>query len=167
MNIDPLYTAYHQAIGSWKGCDWPTRFGPQSLDLKGMTSTQARTIANATSSTESRSWHEAATWLRGVEQAAAKAEGLAKSAVSLAVSGQLLQAFSFARQACELEREYRSEPIWQTLCDTIEAMLEEQGPIADTHCSHIVHGPVMMAWSMNSTSSTPKAGHARSSPKSS
>lgn len=166
MNIDPVYGAYHQSAGIWKGCDWPTRFGPLSLNLMGLTSSQARTIANATSSAESRNWHDAASWLARVEQAAAKAEGLAKSAVALVISGQLLQAFSFARQACEIEREYRSEPIWRNLCDTIENMLEEEGPIADTHCSHSVHGPVMMAWSMSSNSSTPKSAHANRNAKS-
>lgn len=151
MNIDTLFEAYRHAAGHWKGCDWPTQFGPLTLNLYGLTPVQARTIANATSSEESRCWHEAADWLTKVELAAGKCEALAKSALDLAVTGQLLQAFSFARQASEIEREFHPAPRWNELCETIEIALDEQGPIADTHAPESVHGPVMMAWSLNST----------------
>jgi hypothetical protein len=43
--IGEVWAAYEKARGRWSGCDWPTRFGSQRLDLEGVSSLQARGIA--------------------------------------------------------------------------------------------------------------------------
>lgn len=40
--ISEVWVTYERARGRWSGCDWPTRFGSLGLDLKGVSSLQAR-----------------------------------------------------------------------------------------------------------------------------
>jgi hypothetical protein len=43
--INDVWTAYEEARASWSGCNWPTHFGNLGLDLKDLTSADARRAA--------------------------------------------------------------------------------------------------------------------------
>lgn len=153
MNLDRVLEAFRDAKGRWKGCDWSTEFGPRRINLQGLTPLQARTAANATFGEEARLWRDAAGWLARVERSAEQAESRAKTAVELALQGQLLQALTYAREACDIEREFHPEPIWQRLFDAIERLMEEAGPVGDAVTSGGSPAPVTTAWALASPDS--------------
>lgn len=112
---------FEQLEGRWVGCDWATDFGERHLDLCGVTARQASLLARATSGQESAHWQEAARWLATVEadaQAAAQAAWVARQE---AAAGRLANALEHARRACELERPYHPQAVWQPLIDAIQS----------------------------------------------
>jgi len=109
--------------GAWTGCDWPTQFGRNRLNLKGLRSSQALLMERATSGSEAADWRNAVGWLRRVEQDARQAESEAMTAARLADCGRLLEALECAKQACAIEARYRDPPTWQSFKDAIEAAL--------------------------------------------
>jgi hypothetical protein len=44
--INDVWTAYEEAQGRWSGCNWPTHYGSLGLDLAGISSRQARQVAD-------------------------------------------------------------------------------------------------------------------------
>jgi hypothetical protein len=125
MNVGRFSGAYQQASGTWRGCDWPTRFSRSTLDLNGLKAAQAMLMARATSGGEGADWRAAAHWLTEVEQDAMKAEEEARTAATLADEGELDEALTHARRACTLESKYHGHLVWQPLCDCIEAAQTE------------------------------------------
>ncbi len=98
--IAELTRIYEETSGRWTGCDWPTTFGPQRLDLNGIRSTDARALAAVA---DSDTWREAAGWLARVERNAEKAELAAAAAVAAAQAGDWAEASRQARHAWVLE----------------------------------------------------------------
>lgn len=121
MNVGGFITAYQQAAGKWRGCDWPTRFGQSALNLDGLRAAQATLMARATAGSEAADWRAAVRWLTEVEGDARAAEQEARTAAALADSGELDEAIVCARRACTLESKYHGCLVWQPLYDTLEA----------------------------------------------
>jgi len=118
-----IAAALAASSGAWTGCDWPTQFGRNHLNLKGLRSSQALLMERATSGSEGADWRDAVAWLRRVEQDARQAESEARVAVRLAGCGRLLEALECAKRACAIEARYRKPPTWESLKDVIEAAL--------------------------------------------
>jgi hypothetical protein len=114
---------YEQLKGRWRGCDWPTRFGTAGLDLAGVTSRQAALLARATSGREAVDWHGAAEWLAKIEADAEAANQAAWQAQQEASAGHLSEALGHAQRACDLERLYHAEAVWDSLRDAIRHRL--------------------------------------------
>src|SRR5579864_1573422 len=83
---------YEEAAGTWKGCDWPTRFSKSHLDLNGWTAARARKKGAACKGALAAEWNAAADWLAQVEKRAARAEEHAGQAVQAAAAGAWLEA---------------------------------------------------------------------------
>ncbi len=106
----------HEAVKDrWCGCDWPTVFGPLKFNLDGVNSRHARILAEATSGQESLAWEAAAAWLIELERDAQTARLAAAWSLSLAESGQLVEALLQADQAVSLEAKYREPITWKPL----------------------------------------------------
>jgi len=123
--IEEIAQALAAASGKWTGCDWPTQFGRSHLDLRGLRSSQAILMAQATGGSEAADWRDAVTWLRRVEEDARQAESEAQTAARLARNGKFRDALQYADRACLLESRYR-EPFactWRRLRNTIEVAL--------------------------------------------
>jgi hypothetical protein len=100
FELAEIEEAYEEATGAWTGCDWPTHFGPEGLNLDGMTSLQAQAIAeDASDAGRAEAWRKAARWLGEVERYAAKADGEAAMAVASAKAGEWRAALQHARRA--------------------------------------------------------------------
>jgi len=100
VGLEEIEETYDEATGTWTGCDWTTHFGPDGLNLQGMTSSQAEAIAAETSGAErAKVWHNAASWLADVERYTAKAEKEAGLAVTAAKAGEWRPALEHARKA--------------------------------------------------------------------
>jgi len=132
-NLDTISRAYAEATGKWVGCDWPTRFGCTSLNLKDWTAEDAEGMARAASGTdEGEDWQAAASWLAKVEKAARDAEEQATLAVAAAYTGQWDSALEHARLARIIEfsagRPVRGKPfLWQPLLRAVEAAARAHG----------------------------------------
>jgi hypothetical protein len=123
--VTEIATALAAASGKWTGCDWPTQFGQNRLNLKGLQPSQALLMERATAGSEAADWHDAVIWLRRVEQEAHEAESEAQTAARLARSGRFPEALEGARRACGIESRYHKSLVWQPLFDAIEAALSE------------------------------------------
>jgi|GEM_PF-343214 len=80
MTTRDVNGACETAKDQWQTCDWHTEFGPLKLNLNGLRSVHLERLGHATSGQESRAWRMAATWVREIEAAAAKAQELAMQA---------------------------------------------------------------------------------------
>jgi hypothetical protein len=99
IGLEEIESVYENATGAWIGCDWPTQFGLEGLNLQGMTSAQAATIAAESPAAAAGIWRKAATWLADVERYAARAEKEASLGVATARVGEWRQALQHARRA--------------------------------------------------------------------
>lgn len=133
--------AYESARDQWLTCDWQTEFGPLKMNLNGLRSVHLERLAHATSGQESRAWRMAATWVREIEAAAAKAQELAMQARDRFFQQNLCEAIKLIEQACELERRWHSEPVWQLLEQAIrrEVSMQANGCTIDAF-STLRHG---------------------------
>jgi hypothetical protein len=123
MLADEIEQVYRQFVNQWSGCDWPTAFGQNGLDLNGLKASQAFLLAWATSGSERADWQAALPWLTTIEQEASEANEQARQAVALAQAGNLHEALSHAQRACVLEAKYHDQLVWQLLREAIEAAL--------------------------------------------
>jgi hypothetical protein len=126
MRRDEILQAFLRGRNRWAGCDWPTRFGTNSLNLCALTSSQALMMARATAGTEAAEWRAAAQWLTEVETAAREAEQEASRAARLAGEGQLAEAAERARSALDLEARYRPPEVWRALHEAIARVMTVQ-----------------------------------------
>lgn len=110
--LTAIADAYERAVGTWRGCDWPTQFGNGDLDLNGWTAAEAESMAvESRDAEEVEDWTTAAQWLAGVEQNAAQAESQAALAVAAADAGEWGEAIEHARRAVLLEFA-AGRPLW-------------------------------------------------------
>ena len=107
---DLLHAALQSAQAAWTGCDWDTEFGPNRINLRGLSSRQARLAAQATRGDESTQWREVIHYLDAVEQDARLAAELASDAVDFWSLGNTAEASRRLEQAIALESHYR-QPI--------------------------------------------------------
>ncbi|KAA5541775.1 hypothetical protein FYK55_16315 [Roseiconus nitratireducens] len=112
MNLQAFQTSIQEAQSAWRGCVWPTEFGPLKLNLCGLRSRQAALAANALRGAERRCWQEAACWLSRVERDADRAAALASLAVQSFNSGNLDLAQRLLAQAARIECQYRTESFY-------------------------------------------------------
>jgi hypothetical protein len=103
-DVDDIVESFAEAADTWKGCDWPTRFGKTGLDLNGVTAAAAKDAAwEADSTEEMEDWNDAARWLEWLENLAEQAEVHAVHAVEAAKENDWPKAVSHARWARALE----------------------------------------------------------------
>jgi hypothetical protein len=121
--VQEIATALAAGRGKWTGCDWPTQFGRNRLDLRGLRPSQALLMQRATAGSEAADWRDALLWLRRVEQDASQAESEAQTAADLATRGKLREALDHVKRACGIETRYRESSIWRPLRNAIEAAL--------------------------------------------
>jgi len=131
--LDRIRQVYAEATGTWKGCDWPTRFGESKRDLNGCSAAMARAkVASATTETDADDWAKAATWLADVEREAHEAETAAALSLAAAERGQWQKALASAERAWAAELGtgrplWHSFPLaWQRLRETVEAVVLAQ-----------------------------------------
>ncbi len=107
--------AYERAVGTWTGCDWPTQFGNNDLDLNGWSAAEAESMAvESRDAEEAEDWTTAAEWLHQVEQNAALAESQAALAVAAANASEWGEALEHARRAVLLEFA-AGRPLWHDM----------------------------------------------------
>jgi hypothetical protein len=103
---------YEEATGTWRGCDWTTRFGRTGLDLCGWAAADAVGMAlEAVGRKEAVDWSAAADWLAKVEQYARKAKDQAVAAVAAAEAERWEEALNHAQRAWALEFA-TGRPLW-------------------------------------------------------
>jgi hypothetical protein len=102
-----LRAALQSAQAAWTGCDWETEFGPGRINLRGLTSRQARLAAQATRGEESTQWREVCHYLDAVERDARLAAELASAAVDFWSLGNTAEASCRLEEAIALEAHYR------------------------------------------------------------
>jgi len=95
--------AYREGMGTWKGCDWPTRFGKTGLDLQGWRAIEAGSMAETSVGPVAEDWLAAARWLALIEEHAKQAEASAAAAVAVAEDGNWSAAVQFAERAWAFE----------------------------------------------------------------
>lgn len=115
MAEERIIKAFESAKDQWQTCDWHTEFGPLKLDLSGLRSFQLERLGHATSGQESRAWQMAATWVREVEMTAAQAQEFATMARDAFLQKNMDEAMRCINQACDLERRWHRQPIWELL----------------------------------------------------
>lgn len=131
MTTRDINDAYETAKDQWQTCDWQTEFGPLKLNLNGLRSIHLERLGHATSGQESRAWRMAATWVREIEAAAAKAQELAMQARDAFLQQNLCEAISLIERACALERRWHPEPVWQQL----EQVILSEIPLQTNGCT--------------------------------
>jgi hypothetical protein len=126
-NIDAIRQAYEEMAGTWTGCDWPTRFGDNELDLKGWTAVKAAARAAQTACSDlADEWCLATQWLSDVERKADEAAIQGALALAAANAGCSCEALEHARRAWVLERETGrptprvDAPSWQQMYQVLE-----------------------------------------------
>jgi hypothetical protein len=122
--VEAVRRAFREAEGRWVGCDWHTAFGPNRLDLVGLTAAEAEAMAvllDRERAPEATCWHAAAGWLARVEEHARLAQKCASAAVAAAEAGDWQQSMENARRAVRLELQpgrplrFGAEMTWQPL----------------------------------------------------
>jgi hypothetical protein len=104
VGLEEIQKAYEDAVGQWRGCDWPTHFGRTGLDLADCTPAEAEALAvDAMGTEEAEDWSAAADWLGRVEGQAKRAEAQAALAVAAANAGEWSDALAWARKTLALE----------------------------------------------------------------
>jgi len=133
LGMDSIRRAYEGATGTWKGCDWPTRFGESKLDLNGYSPELARAkVATAATEAEIEDWGKAASWLADVEREAHEAETAAAQTVAAAERGQWQKALGHAERAWAAEFGtgrpvwHEFPATWQKLREAVEAVYLSQ-----------------------------------------
>ncbi len=119
-----ILRVYEEAAGTWIGCDWPTSFGPASLNLEGWSAEEAEGHALEVYREERALWEAAASWLEEVERRATEAEAEAETAVRVLNAGDWDRAAEHARRAWNLEfstgRSFRRQPpTWQRFYEVV------------------------------------------------
>ncbi len=114
-SLDAIVEALQSAQVAWTGCDWDTEFGPQQLNLRGLTSRQAHLAAQATRGDESACWQEACQFLDKIERDAKAAAELASEAVDCWRRGDKVDAGRRIKQAVALESAYRTPIAYRKL----------------------------------------------------
>jgi hypothetical protein len=115
MSTNSVYETYCACVGRWQTCDWTTEFGLLKLNLNGLRSTHLERLGHATSGVESLEWRKAASWVREIETAAGRAEELATRAIDALKTHEMSRSVELIQQACELERQWHSKPLWRQL----------------------------------------------------
>jgi hypothetical protein len=133
-DVDEVRRAYEEARGTWTGCDWPTHFGANALDLNGLTPADAEAMATQTAGTKvCADWRAAVSWLAQVQHHAEQAEAHAATTLRAAEAGDWHQAARHAERAFALEFATgralrRPYPLtWQRLHDTVKEASRQQG----------------------------------------
>ena len=124
MSMSTLTRCYREITGKWVGCDWPTRFGPLGLNLKGLHSNQATLIARATCGREAAEWRAPPPGSDSSSRTRSNAEQSARVALAHAHRQQFREALQEVQDACELEAKYHPKLLWQPLCDALARMIE-------------------------------------------
>lgn len=106
LNIVAMKELMQNARLQWRGCDWPTSFGPRKLDLYRIRSRQATLASKATRGDESVDWHDAAKWLESVEKDADRAADAAARAMMAAQEGDFANVDQCLAEAERLEEIY-------------------------------------------------------------
>jgi hypothetical protein len=132
MATGKFFWIYVQSSGKWQGCDWPTAFGANRLNLNGLRAVQAHLLSEATAGSEGADWRAAAQWLENVERDAKQVEAKTARAAELAEAGQLNEALTLVEEACAMEGRYHTDLVWQPLRQTIATVLAEQRPESTT-----------------------------------
>ena len=112
---EEIQQALLTAHQSWSRCEWDTKFGPLSLNLRGLRSHQARLAAQATRGNEAKRWTEAGRFLESIEKDAATAFQLASRAVSAWTTGDNASALELIDRAIAIEAGYRSPVVYPQL----------------------------------------------------
>lgn len=100
VGIEEICRAFEEGVGTWTGCDWPTRFGASELDLNRCSAAEAESMTVDTmASPMADDWSAAVHWLRRVEEFAYQAEVHAAAAVKAAAAGQWEEALQQAQRA--------------------------------------------------------------------
>ena len=125
--MEGVLRAFEEAVGVWTGCDWPTRFGRNGLDLNGWTAEEAEAAAEERRGVADEQQWRAAAWLRRLEHFARRAEEEGGRAVYSASAGARRDALEHARRAREIEfatgrSVWRGTPMtWQPLLRAVFA----------------------------------------------
>jgi hypothetical protein len=131
LNLESVRQSYDEMAGTWTGCDWPTCFGDEELDLNGWTSAEA--VARSEDSLHPDAvddWRLAAQWLCEVEHKADEAAVQGALALAAANAGYLLEALDHARRAWLFEKEIGrpasrpNTPSWQQVYKALEQVHE-------------------------------------------
>jgi hypothetical protein len=134
-DLQEVVRAFKEATGIWTGCDWPTWFGPDGMDLEGRTAAEAEARkVEAVDRTGRDNWAAAAEWLREVERRAALAEEEASLAVAAANAESWREARDHARRAWSLEFHTgrplrRRTPTWRPLYEVIMTLAAAHGAV--------------------------------------
>lgn len=112
-----------RAMKQWRGCAWATSFGRGGLNLDGITASQARLVAWATTGQEALDWREAASWLDQVEADARQAAAHGGRALGLVRQGRPEAALEELGRACQLEERYPGQSAWQSARGAVAAEL--------------------------------------------
>ena len=120
MPSEAVRNAFEIAVDRWVTCDWPTEFGPLKLKLKNLRSFQLERLAQATSGQESQEWRKAATWVRRIEDDAAKAQDFATLARDAIYQQDQPGAIELAERAVQIELAWHAEPVWGNLLRAIQ-----------------------------------------------
>ncbi len=126
IDLERFRDAIGQARLAWKGCGWPTEFGPQRLNLCGLHSRQTILAAKATRGEESKRWKDAAQWLAEVERAAERAAELGELALRAAEANELGTADKLLGDAVALESKYHTPTSYQQVLDLCRTFLSDQ-----------------------------------------
>ena len=133
-DVQGIVRAFDEAVGTWAGCDWPTRFGKAGLDLDGWSAAEAEAVAEEQRGTaEETDWRGASRWLARVEQFARRAEEEATLAVQDATAGAWRNALDHAQHARGYEfltgrTVWRGTPTtWQPLLRAVFAAMPARG----------------------------------------
>jgi hypothetical protein len=118
--VGEILGLFARSSGEWVGCDWPTVFGTNQLNLQNMSTSQAVLMARGTAGAESEAWWEASRWLKLVEKDADQAESEARIAVGLFEAGSWEEALIHVHNACEIEARHHRQLVWQPLHDAVE-----------------------------------------------
>lgn len=110
----------------WQGCDWPTKFGDDGLDLNGIRSRQSNLAAKATRGKEAIQWAAATAWLAEVEADAARAAELAQQSLDEAMRSCWDSANDLIHQAELLESKYEKSNDYQQIRQALKGWRESE-----------------------------------------
>ncbi len=126
IDLDRFRDAIGQAKLAWRGCGWPTEFGPQAINLCGLHSRQAILASKATRGEESKCWKDAAQWLAEVERAAERAAELGELALHAAEANEFGTVDKLLGEAVALESKYHAPTTYQHVRDLCRTFLSDQ-----------------------------------------
>ena len=126
FEIEALKLLLQRAQDQWRGCDWPTSFGPKQLNLCGIRSRQASLAAKATRGDEAACWSDAVAWLNTVERDAADAAELASRAFTEAERCSWTSAKDLVEKAEALEAKYGQMHVYREVRESFQRWFASQ-----------------------------------------